>query len=243
MEELFSLPLPLAGASLLILVVSIFLLFIKQRKSAVSNGKPASKQIDVVASSEADNRPSVRILFGTQTGTAERFSKQLGNELRRKYGDAINVEVLDLEHYVAELRLPKEGVAFFLLATYGDGDPTDNAVDFYSWLCLQADAVNSAQQEPSLQVGGDACWGCPQCSHAPAEEQRQRLAWRGHAFEAAVWQLELLIAAGAKGLVSWKCERPWRHRWHSATSNWLARGHAGKGPPEGWVTAGGAVEV
>jgi NADPH-ferrihemoprotein reductase len=54
-----------------------------------------------------------------QTGTAERFSKQLGNELRRKYGDGVVVEVVDIENYKAEVRLPKEKLVLYLMATYG----------------------------------------------------------------------------------------------------------------------------
>lgn len=61
-----------------------------------------------------------------QTGTAERFSKQLGNELRRKYGDGVVVEVVDIENYKAEVRLPKEKLVLYLMATYGKQlDPSD----------------------------------------------------------------------------------------------------------------------
>lgn len=55
-----------------------------------------------------------------QTGTAERFSKQLGNELRRKYGEGVVVEVVDIENYKAETRLPKEKLVLYLMATYGE---------------------------------------------------------------------------------------------------------------------------
>lgn len=54
-----------------------------------------------------------------QTGTAERFSKQLGNELRRKYGENVAVEVVDIENYKAEKRLPRERLVLYLMATYG----------------------------------------------------------------------------------------------------------------------------
>lgn len=54
-----------------------------------------------------------------QTGTAERFSKQLGNEIRRKYGEGVVVEVVDIENYKAEVQLPKEKLVLYLMATYG----------------------------------------------------------------------------------------------------------------------------
>ncbi|KAI8472971.1 MAG: NADPH-cytochrome P450 reductase [Monoraphidium minutum] len=98
-----------------------------------------------------DSVPSIRVLYGTQTGTAERFSKSLAAELRRKYGETTAIEVIDIENYKAERRLPKERLVLFLMATYGDGEPTDNAADFYSWLCGEAEAVESGEKERFLE--------------------------------------------------------------------------------------------
>ncbi len=97
-------------------------------------------------------KPCIRILFGTQTGTAERFSKQLGNELRSKFGESTTIDVRDVETYKTE-RLDKEKLVVMCMATYGDGEPTDNAAVFYSWLCKEADAVEAGSKEPFLKVG------------------------------------------------------------------------------------------
>lgn len=91
-----------------------------------------------------DTRDRATILFGTQTGTAERFAKSLKSQLESRYGGTTAFDVIDVEHYNTPERLAKEKLVFFLMATYGDGEPTDNAADFYNWLCAAADAADAA---------------------------------------------------------------------------------------------------
>ncbi|WIA17179.1 hypothetical protein OEZ85_014062 [Tetradesmus obliquus] len=140
----------IAVASLVLLVFTILLLYLKP-KSSIKSTKVEPIRRASTAAEEDLSKPSVRILYGTQTGTAERFSKQLGNELRRKYGDGTLVEVVDIENYKAERRLPKERLVLFLMATYGDGEPTDNAADFYSWICNEVEDVENGVKDRYLE--------------------------------------------------------------------------------------------
>lgn len=82
----------------------------------------------------ADTRQGVAILFGTQTGTAEKFAKTLAEDLKRRYPDTVNAVVRDLEALNDTNtfdQLKKEKMVLVLQATYGDGEPTDTSAAFY----------------------------------------------------------------------------------------------------------------
>jgi len=136
-------PTLLGFVGFLILAVSLIAAFFvnsadsrrKWKKSEIS-----AKSKVIVADTQQDNRERCTILYGTQTGTAERFAKSLRSQLESSYGATTTFDVVDLEHYDGA-RLAKEKLVFFLMATYGDGEPTDNAAEFYNWLIAEADAA------------------------------------------------------------------------------------------------------
>ncbi|EPS73891.1 hypothetical protein M569_00858 [Genlisea aurea] len=120
-----------------------FVLFLVWRKTAGSAKKPseaakiAAPKVKADEEEIDDGTKKVTVFYGTQTGTAEGFAKALAEEARARYQQA-KFKVVDLDDYAAEdeeyeEKMKKESVAFFFLATYGDGEPTDNAARFYKW--------------------------------------------------------------------------------------------------------------
>lgn len=78
---------------------------------------------------------SLVVFYGSQTGTAEEFAGRLAKEgLRYKMkGMVADPEECDMEELVNLKNIPNS-MAVFCLATYGEGDPTDNATEFFDWL-------------------------------------------------------------------------------------------------------------
>jgi NADPH-ferrihemoprotein reductase len=74
------------------------------------------------------------IFWGSQSGTAERLAEQLGRECAAAFD--INALVADLSDYDAESigSIKDTHFAVFILSTYGEGDPSDNASGLWDWI-------------------------------------------------------------------------------------------------------------
>ena len=74
------------------------------------------------------------IFYGSQTGTAEDYASRLAKEGSSRFG--LKTMTADLEEYDFDVldAVPEGCVAFFVMATYGEGEPTDNAVDFFEFI-------------------------------------------------------------------------------------------------------------
>jgi NADPH-ferrihemoprotein reductase len=74
------------------------------------------------------------VFFGSQTGTAEDYASRLAKDGSSRFG--LKTMVADLEDYDYENldTFPEDKIAMFVLATYGEGEPTDNAVEFYNFV-------------------------------------------------------------------------------------------------------------
>lgn len=78
---------------------------------------------------------SLIVFYGSQTGTGEEFAGRIAKEGIRYQlkGMVADPEEYEMEELVHLKDIPNS-LAVFCLATYGEGDPTDNAMDFFEWL-------------------------------------------------------------------------------------------------------------
>ncbi|MEQ2222466.1 hypothetical protein ILYODFUR_026738, partial [Ilyodon furcidens] len=100
---------------------------LKAHKAAKSNNS-SEKDADVHVS-------VVKIFYGSQTGTAKGFATELSEEVENL---GISPQVIDMKDYDPDDQLVDEcvtkSVCVFLMATYTDGQPTENAEWFCKWV-------------------------------------------------------------------------------------------------------------
>ncbi|KAJ8950427.1 hypothetical protein NQ318_003703 [Aromia moschata] len=131
--------------TLLVGGVSWYLLNRHKKTTPIANGRSYSIQPTAMSlQTSSDNSfikklqssgRSLVVFYGSQTGTAEEFAGRLAKEgvRYRMKGMVADPEECDMEELVNLKSIPNS-LAVFCLATYGEGDPTDNAMEFYEWL-------------------------------------------------------------------------------------------------------------
>src|SRR6478609_10599728 len=70
------------------------------------------------------------ILFGSQTGSAEGLAKKLAKESESR---GFSPKLFALNDY-EQANLPAASKAVIISSTWGDGEPPDNAVNFWNWI-------------------------------------------------------------------------------------------------------------
>ena len=77
------------------------------------------------------------IFYGSQTGTAEKLALSLAKDLSTKLNLQSMAADLDDYDFSDLASMQSDKLVIFLLATYGEGEPTDNAIAFDSFLKTQ----------------------------------------------------------------------------------------------------------
>jgi NADPH-ferrihemoprotein reductase len=119
--------------------------------SSYANGSAskAGKSRNILEKLEEAGKNCV-IFYGSQTGTAEDYASRLAKEGSSRFG--LKTMVADLEDYDYENldKFPEDKVAFFVMATYGEGEPTDNAVEFYEFITGESPSFSESSDEKPL---------------------------------------------------------------------------------------------
>eukprot|EP00741_Cyanophora_paradoxa_P016884 tig00020943_g16307.t1 len=94
--------------------------------------KAAAATKPVVEEQKEEHGFPLLILFGTQTGNAENFARQLAQEARKYF---FAPKVLGMNEVMPFEDIPKRAsLCIVLTSTFGEGEPPDNAVDFWKWV-------------------------------------------------------------------------------------------------------------
>jgi sulfite reductase (NADPH) flavoprotein alpha-component len=107
-----------------------------------SNANAGGAPLPQLPAEPAANAEPLTILFGSQTGTAEGLAKKFAKEAEKR-GFAPKIFALN-DH--EQSGLAAGGKAVIISSTWGDGEPPDNAVNFWSWI-----SADSAPRMESLQ--------------------------------------------------------------------------------------------
>jgi NADPH-ferrihemoprotein reductase len=115
---------------------------------SAANSSKAGKTRNIIEKMDESNKNCV-VFYGSQTGTAEDYASRLAKEGKSRFG--LETMVADLEDYDYDNldAFPEDKIAMFVLATYGEGEPTDNAVEFYEFITGDEPAFSS-ENEPRL---------------------------------------------------------------------------------------------
>ena len=109
--------------------------------------KAAAPKVSKAQRAKDEGKPYVLVLFGSQTGTAEDFGEQLVTEME---GYGIVGDLRDMEDVEGET-LEQQKHVIFVVATYGEGEPTDNAKPL--WEHLQKEMAPEGAPLKGMQFG------------------------------------------------------------------------------------------
>ncbi|CAK7201049.1 hypothetical protein SEUCBS139899_003750 [Sporothrix eucalyptigena] len=88
-----------------------------------------------------ETNKSIVIFWGSQSGTGQGFASRLERELLARFGvESMAADLSDYDAATISL-IPSSKFAIFIMATFGDGDPSDNAAGFMEHLQRVKDNV------------------------------------------------------------------------------------------------------
>eukprot|EP01052_Picozoa_sp_SAG31_P002406 SAG31_NODE_85_length_26982_cov_19.325485_6_plen_271_part_00 len=119
-------------------------------RAGAGSGKTQADGEDDDASGSAAKK--LTILFASQTGTAEGFAATIAGEAKVQ-GFRANLQCIEDYTDGGPEQLADEELVVLLAATYGEGEPTDDAVKFKKWLDFEGHGADMLPQLNYLVFG------------------------------------------------------------------------------------------
>lgn len=96
---------------------------------------------------------NIVVFWGSQSGTAEGFAHRLAREISIRWGqESMTADLSDYDP-VTITEIPDSKLAIFIVSTYGEGDPSDNTADFWSWITKAGDVSLSNLRYAAFGLG------------------------------------------------------------------------------------------
>ena len=122
----------------------------KDPYASALNGSALKKGTRNILEKMDESGKNCVVFYGSQTGTAEDYASRLAKEGSSRFG--LKTMTADLEEYDYENldQFPDDKIAFFVMATYGEGEPTDNAVEFWEFIHGDSPSFSESSDEKPL---------------------------------------------------------------------------------------------
>lgn len=126
--------------------------------ASVNNPGDSGSGSGIVAKMQKAKK-NVIVFYGSQTGTAEDLASKLAKELHSRFG--LSTMTADLEDYEYEDfdTFPEETLVIFMMASYGEGEPTDNAVNLWTFIMEDTPEFSNGSDTKPLESMHYAVFG------------------------------------------------------------------------------------
>ncbi|KAM9892821.1 hypothetical protein OXX79_009768 [Metschnikowia pulcherrima] len=130
-----------------VLALAVAYIFGKKSLSDTEKAKTAKFIVDTgernLTAKLSENDKNCVVFYGSQTGTAEDYAHKLARELQTSFNlKVLTANFADYDYDTLQ-DLDPNCLSFFVVATYGEGEPPDSAIEFFDWLENEAGSLRN----------------------------------------------------------------------------------------------------
>ncbi|CAG8395837.1 unnamed protein product [Penicillium salamii] len=130
-----------------------YLMFERPQLKNGGQAGSANKETRNIAQKMEETGKNIVVFWGSQSGTAEGFAHRLAREISIRWGqEAMTADLSDYDP-VTISEIPVAKLAIFVVSTYGEGDPSDNTAEFWSWISKAGDVSLSNLRYAAFGLG------------------------------------------------------------------------------------------